>query len=211
MIEELEPYKEYIKLFAPIEGIKTSFIAQNIRLLYPCLLKNTKGGVLITDIDIIPMNSQYYIKSIESIHNNKFVSYRQLECAGKNEIIICYNIAHQNIWQEIFNIKTLLDINKILMALCNNKKYIGHQIRCPAFWITDQLYLYEKAKEWNNKTNNLVILNDSLTKFHRLDRHRLPQKHLLINNIKNGYYSDYHMYRPYEQYKQINDFIVDLL
>ena len=41
MIPELEEYKEYIKLFKPITGVKTSFIAQNIRLFYPCLLNLT--------------------------------------------------------------------------------------------------------------------------------------------------------------------------
>ena len=33
MIPELEPYSEFIKLFPPLEDVKTSFIAQNIRFL----------------------------------------------------------------------------------------------------------------------------------------------------------------------------------
>ena len=160
---------------------------------------------------MIPINSQFYTKSIEHIPNNKFICYRPLAECGTNEMLICYNIAHQKIWQKIFNINTLLDIKKLLIALCNNKKYIGHQIQCPPFWIADQLYLYEKTQKWHRKTNNLIILNDNDTKFHRLDRHRFPETCELINKIKTGYYCDYHMYRPYEQYKEINDFIMNLL
>ena len=50
----------------------TSFISQYIRLLYPAIL-NSEGGVLITDMDMLPMNSDYYIKSIEDINNDKFI------------------------------------------------------------------------------------------------------------------------------------------
>ena len=44
MIHELEPYSEYIKVISPLKDVRSSFIAQNIELLYPCLLE-TEGGV----------------------------------------------------------------------------------------------------------------------------------------------------------------------
>lgn len=209
MIHELEPYSEYIKLFPPLKDVKSSFIAQNIRLLYPCLLE-TEGGVLITDMDIVPMNRDYYVKSIENIDNDKFVCYRQLECVGKNEMVICYNIALPKIWKQIFSINTLGDINYTLQNILNNNiKYVGHD-NMP-FWITDQLYLYECTQRWNKTNNNLVILNDDVTKFKRLDRNRFPNHTELVYNIQSGQFSDYHMYRPYDKYKVINDRIIELL
>ena len=208
IIPELKPYSEFIKLFPPLKNIRTSFIAQNIRLFYPCLLK-TEGGVLITDIDIIPMNRKYYIDSIESIDSNKFVCYRQLECVGKNEMVICYNVAHPEIWREIFYIKTIEDIKFVLKQIVNNIKYVGHS-NMP-YWITDQLYLYEMTQNWNNYSGCLVILNDVVTGYKRLDRGRFPNNNILINAIREGMYSDYHMYRPYDMYKEVNDRIVELL
>ena len=62
----LEKYKNNIILFKPIPSINTSFISQYIRMLYPCIL-NYKNGVMITDIDIIPMNKVYYTHPIEPI------------------------------------------------------------------------------------------------------------------------------------------------
>ena len=85
--ENLSKYSEYIKLFLPIKNVSTSFISQYIRILYPCIL-NSNEGILITDMDILPLNSRYYINSIQNIPNNKFVYYRGLILGG-NEYSIC--------------------------------------------------------------------------------------------------------------------------
>ena len=213
IIEELESYKEYIKLFPPIEGIKTSFIAQNIRLLYPCLLENAKGGILITDMDMIPMNTEYYTIPIKHILDNKFISYRPLNCVGQNEMAICYNIAHNKIWQEIFNIKKIDDIEIILKMLSENNNYKGHK-HMP-FWITDQLYLYQSTQAWNKKTNNLIILNDAI-RLSRLDRlalrdigFRLPP--IDIERIKDHKYADFHLPHPYSLHKELIDKVINYL
>ena len=208
LIDELVPYSEFIKLFKPIPDIKSSFIAQNIRLFYPGLLKS-EGGILITDMDIIPMNRHYYTDPIKDIECDKFVCYRQLECVGKDEMVMCYNIATSEIWQNVFSVKSESDIRYIMSVLNKNVKYVGH-INMP-FWITDQLYLYETTQRWNKVTNNLVILNDNMTGFNRLDRGRIPNQDYLINLVGSRLYSDYHMCRPYDDYKSINDFIVNLL
>ena len=57
--ENLKEYNDNLILFKPIEGISTAFTSQYIRLLYPNLLGCT-NGVLITDMDIVPMNRTYY-------------------------------------------------------------------------------------------------------------------------------------------------------
>ena len=61
---------------------------------------------------------------------------------------------------------------------------------------------------WNGPK---VTLNDSITKYKRLDRiHPWIFDNLskLKDDIANGRYSDYHCLRPYSQFKQINDFVV---
>ena len=212
LIKELIPYKEHIKLFSPIENIETSFIAQNIRLFYPALLKKAKGGILITDMDIIPMSKNYFIESITNIENNKFVCYRPLSCVGKNEMVMCYNIAHQNVWSEIFNINSLNDIVNTLLSINKKDKYIGENanVYYKPFWITDQLYLYEKTQEWNKLSNNLIILdNDKINKFTRLDK--IYINYYTKDFIKNNNFIDFHMPRPYNSYKQTIDNIVELI
>ena len=170
---------------------------------------------------MIPMGTAFYINSIKNISIDKFVCYRPLDCVGQNEMVICYNIAHQNIWKEIFNIHSINDIKNILIKnflyyVGNNIQNYGHYYKG---WIGDQLYLYEKTQKWNTKTNNLIILNNQI--------------HVIMNNvpyIENCYYRlwltfpkeieniiksnimvDYHMPRPYEENKNVIDNIVNIL
>ena len=70
--DELIQYKNNIILFNPIPNMSTAFISQYIRLLYPAIL-NYENGIMITDMDILPMNEVYYTKNIETIDNSKFV------------------------------------------------------------------------------------------------------------------------------------------
>ena len=42
----LKPYKDDIIIFKPIENMNTAYIAQNIRLLYPALIKSDNGIII---------------------------------------------------------------------------------------------------------------------------------------------------------------------
>lgn len=211
LIDELLPYKENIVLFPPIENMDTGFIAQNIRLLYPALM-DAEGGILITDMDMIPMNAPYYTQQIVKYDNSKFISYRPPPTP--NEICMCYNIATPDIWREVFNINNIQDIHTTLKHLYQNKKYKGEYggIQYKVGWITDQLYLFEKVKKWHEKTNNHIIIDDKY--YNRLCRarpHAFYNFDLLKSLIKKAHYSDYHAHRPYDRYKQIVDIIVEIL
>jgi hypothetical protein len=203
--DNLIKYKENITCFEPIEHLSTAFTSQYIRLLYPCIL-NYKNGILITDMDIIPMNSSYYTKNIESIDNNKFIYYRDVLMEQYNEIAMCYNIALNKTWKDIFKINNIDDIVKRLIDVINDVNYIdGHGNKG---WNTDQLHLYKRVLEWNKNTNNFVHLYDTKTGYMRLDRINFEFDK---TKIKNGYYSDYHCCRPYDKYKSINDEIINAL
>jgi hypothetical protein len=218
--DSINEYKNNIILFKPIENISTVFISQYIRLLYPAIL-NYENGIMITDIDMIPMNNKYYTKNIENIDNNKFIYLRNVLVNDCNQIAMCYNVALNKTWSDIFNIKLLEDINEKLISIYKN----GIE------WTTDQSDLYNYVMDWNKITNNFVILDDLKTGYNRLCRDNIINTHTNIkiskytmlnrnnininDNIKNmiklNYYSDYHCCRPYNQYKLINDEIINLL
>lgn len=202
------PFKNFIILFNPIPGVSTSFTSQYIRILYPSIL-NYKNGILITDIDILPMNRTYYTKNIEKYDDDKFIAYRE-ESINIKEIMICYNVALNKTWSEIFNINSVEDIRNRLSEVFSSIKYVeGHG---KDGWTTDQLDLYKYVMKWNEKTNNFIGLLDNETGYKRLCRRENPA--LLkdkFDEIKSGKYSDYHCYRPYDIFIRENEVIFQLL
>lgn len=204
----LEKYKENLILFSPISSVNTSFISQYVRLLYPCIL-NYKNGIMITDIDMIPMNRVYYTQHIETIDSNKFIYFRGNECMNVKQLAMCYNVATAETWRNIFNIKSIHDIQTRLSTVYKTSNYVLYRTG----WFTDQVDLYTYVMQWNTTTGNLVRLHDKDTAFNRLDRGRKFDIHseTIKENIQNGAYTDYHCLRPFNEYKNINYQIYELL
>ena len=201
-------YKKNIILFKPIENVLTSFTSQFIRLLYPCIL-DYKDGVMITDIDMIPMNRSYYTKHIKQFNNNKFIYLRENKGFSRKQISICYNVATPKIWQKIFKINSIEDIrDKLIEISQNNTIKEGHGNEG---WSTDQLFLYQTIMFWNKKTNDFVSLKEKITKYNRLNRNKFILDDSIKKNIVDGIYTDYHCYRPMEKYNKINTEIYNLL
>lgn len=205
---ELIEYTNNLILFHPLENISTAFISQYIRLLYPAIL-NYKNGILITDIDMIPMNRTYYTKNIENIPDNKFIYMRDAMLEAK-EIAMCYNVALNVTWKEIFGINNLDDVINILKDVYKSIEYVdGHNNKG---WNIDQINFFNYVMNWNNKTKNFVVLSDKNTNFSRLCRDSFMQpNNLFVNLVRNGFFSDYHCLRPYHAYKDINEHIYNLL
>jgi len=200
--EKMKIYKKHIILFPPLPNVCTAFTSQYIRLLYPALL-NYQNGIMITDMDILPMNRKYFSTNIEHIQNHKFICMRNCLLSEK-QMAMCYCVANNKTWGNIFQIKTLQDIKSRLIDI--NEHYNKN-----ISWFLDQIHLYHNVKYWDTKTNNCVILRDKQTKFNRLDRNTFTLNENMKHAIKSGKYSDYHCYRPYDKYKEINEKIFELL
>jgi len=204
--ENLIEYKNNIILYKPIDGIPNAYITQCIRILYPREITRDEG-VLITDMDMIPLNKSFYVDPIKDIENDNFIVIaaegRDIPQNGniqnKNigQIWLCYNVATPIVWKQVFgNEKT-----DILLKKWYNEGTTG--------WFSDQEILTKYVNEYKGKKK--VILNSEL-KFNRLDRsNNEVYKNLdkLNEDIKKGVYSDYHALRPYNQYKDINDLILN--
>jgi hypothetical protein len=214
--ENLIRYQNNIILFAPLENISTAFTSQYIRLLYPAIL-NYENGILISDIDMIPMNRTYYTKNIENIGNDKFIYMRDVLLNDYKQIAMCYNVALKETWGDIFGIHNLEDIINRLREVYKSIEYVdGH---ANSGWCTDQIDFYNYVMKWNSITNRFVILSDRNTGYCRLDRGTFPANlninnrahNNLIRGIRSGSFSDYHLYRPFSQYKALNINIYNIL
>jgi hypothetical protein len=201
--DHLKEYEKNLILFNPIPNIHTAFQAQCIRLLYPRHIERDEG-VLITDMDMLPMNRSYYVDAIKNISNDTFVTYRDV-CLPR-EIAMCYNIATPKVWQGVFGNSS---IESLLQSWYNTTNYDGQH--GGKGWSSDQEILLNKFNAWHGSK---VTLNDSITKFNRLDRVHywiFNNPNNLRESIRAEKYTDYHCLRPYSNYKDMNDFIVSSL
>ena len=197
--DKLLEFSKNIRLFNPIEGIHTAFQAQCIRLLYPQFIERNEG-VLISDMDMLPMNRFYYEDAIKNISDDTFISYRDVLLP--HEIPMCYNIAIPSVWKRVFEGETIQKWH-VGTNYDGNHGGVG--------WGTDQITLIKKFNEYSG---NKIILNDAITRYSRLDRisgWQFSDLRELRDKISKGEYSDYHCLRPYSEHKEMNDFIVESL
>lgn len=199
--EHLLEYEKYINLFKPLVNIHTAYQAQMIRLLYPRDI-NCNEGVLITDIDMIPMNKSYYVDSISNISDDAFVSYRDV--LYPKQLAMCYIIASSNTWTSVIGNEP----TEVLLKKYYNNKYDG--IPGSIGWYSDQEILVNAYDIYKGEK---IMLNDKFTGFNRLNRieENSFNKYKLTNSILKKEYSDYHCLKPYTYYKIINDYILECL
>ena len=89
----------------------SSFVAQNIRILYPSLLD---GNIcLVSDIDNLPLSKKYFVDSVLSYNDDSFIIYRPDACPP-NMISMMWNAARSSTWKEIFDIDSEKNLEKYL-------------------------------------------------------------------------------------------------
>jgi len=207
----LEQFSEDIFLFRPIEGIPTAFQAQVIRLLYPCLMEDTKGGIIISDMDLVPLNAKYY--DVEKYTDDSFIIYRDVisEC---KQYPICFCAATPLVWRDIFQIKTENDIIETMKvwyySMIKEGEYYQKSSAYSKIWACDQLKLFEYLTTWS--TEKLIKLTDDITNFSRLDRQSIDDieknKEWLRSRIRKDEFSDFHLPRN-PIYLSLVNFLLD--
>lgn len=185
---ELKDYSDNIILWTKNADIHSAFVAQNMRLYYPALINLPDDElVMITDMDMLPTNKEYYTNDLENFNINDFINYNSQLDTKEKEIFMCYNAAHPKTWGKIFNINSEIDIEKTLYNTYNND-YDG----CPGseHWSIDQKIFYAKA-----------IIHPNFKFLNKIPK-RL-EVDVCIEHIKNNdenficKYDDAHMHRNY--------------
>lgn len=201
--EKLLEYKDNIILFKPIKNIPSSFQAQCIRVLYPALFINK--NIIISDMDLIPLNKHYYLDNIKKLDNDTFIIYRNV-LEDIEQYPICFCLANSSIWKDIFNINTEDDIRGTLIEWYSQIPENDYKLSSPYSigWAFDQLQLFYKVNKWDKK---IVKFQDEDTLFNRLDRSKIDyimeNKEEIKKNINKGLYSDFHLPKPFINYNHI--------
>lgn len=214
--EELQPYKKYIQLVPVDSSISTVFASQCIRLLWPRFL-DTSDAVLISDIDMIPLQRDYYVNAIKDISDDTFVVYRH---GLPEELYMCYVAGTPVTWRGLFGEESHADILARWYSEVDLSD-IEHDecLRGCKSWNKDQIELTKAFNAWKGLKH---VYNDRDLEFRRLcrsflerkpgtlERNLIENRHLLEFNIKSGLFADYHMISN-ESHADFNEFVLSCL
>lgn len=182
---ELLDYRDNIILWNKNLNINTSYVGQNLRIYYPALLNLGEDElVMITDMDMLPMNDKYYKDGLDDFTKQDFIYLRNIDV---NQIYMCYNLAHPSVWSKVFNVKNEDDIEKKIA-----ENYIPSYTGIPGGngWCTDQHIMY------NNLINYpfLKVLNRPIKRLETWDY----INHINKNDINFiSKYDDCHFHRSF--------------
>jgi hypothetical protein len=184
--------------FKPIPGIATSFQAQVIRLLGATYFEHEV--CLITDMDMIPCCRSYFLDSVKRVPDDCYIVYRNGHDAGR--FPMCYNAAKGSVCKEVFGISGTQDIRDKIIQWAE----LGWG------WSTDELVLTKEVMNYYHRTGKVAFLNHGVNK--RIDRMSHQETgHLEYNKraLKKGEYIDFHLLRPFDQYRsEILEVVRDL-
>ncbi len=205
--ESLRQYERYLHLFPAPEGISDVLVSQCIRLLWPRFL-DTTDGVIITDIDMFPMNRRYYERPIASLSSDTVVVYRTdgvFVKGNPREIYMCYICTSPQSWRGLFGDEP-------------HETILRRWAASPT-WSTDQNELSKAFALWNGPKK---VLSDSETGWRRLCRTFLEMKKDTLQRqifddretmrrlVWAEYFSDFHAPRN-DTHQEVNDYVINLL
>jgi hypothetical protein len=198
-----------VRVFEPVPSLHTAFQAQCIRLLYPALLD--AEGVVVSDIDMVPLNSQYLARPAAHVSADDFVAYRDV-VLELEEIPICYNAARPAVWSSVFGVDDLDGVRARLTEWAEGIFYAGEH--GGDGWTTDQLILYRTLLDRGRRSRDVWILDDYYTRFRRLMREYVEKWSSLSDDardaIEQGRFSDFHLLWPDSELASLNEVVIDL-
>lgn len=180
--------------FIPVKGLRTDFQAQVIRLLLPALFPDEI--CIISDIDQIPANSNYFCNSISSFDDDSFVVFKEfISHKAPDEIPICYNAAKGRVFGDIFGVLPTLD------SIRDRIIYYGETVYPVHKWYSDQKILFHSLTSWRFYTSKCIHLGEDWV-HRKLFWYDWPQARA---QLKSGWYHDVQLQKPFSTKLDFNE------
>tara|TARA_R110000787_G_scaffold128219_1_gene239919 strand:+ start:1195 stop:1920 length:726 start_codon:yes stop_codon:yes gene_type:complete len=175
-----------------VKDIDTGFQSQIVRLYASQILNNK--NILISDIDMLPLSSKYYVENAKKVENNKILIYSGQPYTDVPHYPACYILGNSDILREVWDIEeSYEDFVRKMYAFSNGD------------WNTDEKYMYTKLSEFENK----IVLRDRKfshcsSRFDRVNNDTWRDT-LDVEKLLKGGYIDSHLIRPYSKHKESID------
>jgi hypothetical protein len=181
--------------------INSVFASQMLRIL--CADQFDYDGVLITDVDILPLDPWYFINPILSTEPSKFLVFRNV-ISEEHQYPICYLYANPQIW------RIVLGEDKPIHRLRNHWDQVNRteykSQRGSISWTYDQRWIFSRL--------NSPVCKDMVDfpypmdeNFARLDRVNLSSR-LSWFFILTKRYTDYHRKLPVKFFGKFTEVVI---
>lgn len=175
-----------VVVFEPLTGVSTSLQATCVRLLYAALV-NTPGAVVMSDIDLVPLNRSFFYRPLAALDERFFVSFRDDVHDPVVAWPVGYNAAAPATWGEVFGVASMEDVRTRLADWTRDVPFEG---RGGTGWFQDQRMLRDALMAWPGRDERLWMLSSALTGERRLYRYNVTWWRRLL--VRAGYYTDLH-------------------
>jgi hypothetical protein len=173
-----------------IEGVKTSWQAQVIRIW---AYKVLTGNIILSDMDMLAISSDYFNKNAEPHEEDKIVIYGA-DAYQDNEYPMCYILANDKVMKGIIKQETWGEFAAYLLQNCGQG------------WGTDQWFMTKSCKEYGNLVKLNRGWNSGGVANKRLDRIGWDYR---CENAKD--FIDCHLLRPYNENKEKIDNLISCI
>jgi hypothetical protein len=183
----------------PLKLFKDSVLgAQVSRIYYPSLIVSNQF-IVTTDIDLIPLSSNYYLNVVQDFNERSFIVMRNV-IAQYKELPIAYNLATSGTWRDVFGV---LNYEQFAAKIYSDLRWVRHDGQHGGKgWNHDQRQLWrfviDRRNKWDADLKRLVLLRDDSPGifFARLDRERKDSLEFFLKtniNLLGNQHIDFHM------------------
>jgi hypothetical protein len=158
---------------------------------------------LISDIDMMPLKKEYFVNSVKDYDDEDFVAYSSDAYVPGNPAYPAYPMCY--LCSKGSNFKQIIGAN-----LDDFHAHVKDWLEHGFGWYTDEKIFYKKLQKWQSEQNIRLLrrgfnLSPDPTSIGRIDRS--CNSFYYDELLKNNFYVDYHMPRPYEKHKDTIDLI----
>jgi len=173
-----------------LDFVSTGFQSQVVRLFTS---KFVDGVLLMSDIDMLPINGDYFIENLKDLNDDNVLVYSGQPYTDVPFYPMCYIVSHSKNLVNYLDLKDM-DFESYCRYLLSNYKEA---------WNTDENFMYDKFQK---NLDKLIIKQRDFRR--RIDRFNWVYD---LNLLKDGFYIDSHMVRPFNDYSfQINKLLGEL-
>lgn len=193
--------------YKKVSNIPTSMQSQIARLYATKTYLNKT--FLTSDLDMLPLSKSYFTDNSKKVDDNCLLIYTAdaYGYANQNRYPMCYNLAKGSTYNEIMKLNN--SFQDFVMRLYN--------LKIEPLWDTDEMFWGDCVSKFEKTPDNkkrLVKLERGFREGYatnRIDRMSWFSADYDFSKVGCDFYIDSHLLRPYNEYKEEIDYLINFL